>query len=146
MDADLSPKILNAHGSGDVLINRFPSDCEYRLGERMVLKKFCGKQGCSNLLTDGGYCEDHKQEAYAHDKYRGTATERGYDGRWRKARALYLKRNPLCVHCLRDGRVTPAIAVDHIIPHRGDKDLFWDMSNWQALCTRHHNSKTGSGQ
>ncbi|MFG1378079.1 HNH endonuclease [Xanthobacter autotrophicus] len=24
--------------------------------------------------------------------------------------------------------------VDHIIPHRGDKALMWDRSNWQALC------------
>jgi 5-methylcytosine-specific restriction endonuclease McrA len=30
--------------------------------------------------------------------------------------------------------------VDHIIPHRGDDRLFWDRSNWQALCAHHHNS------
>ena len=32
--------------------------------------------------------------------------------------------------------------VDHIIPHRGDQKLFWDKSNWQALCHRHHSMKT----
>ena len=26
--------------------------------------------------------------------------------------------------------------------HRRDKDLFWDESNWQALCKKCHDSKT----
>jgi 5-methylcytosine-specific restriction protein A len=41
--------------------------------------------------------------------------------------------------------------VDHIVPHRGDKKLFWDSSNWQALCDGQtgrgcHDRKTWSGQ
>jgi len=32
------------------------------------------------------------------------------------------------------------MVVDHIIPHQGDYALFWDVSNWQGLCYRHHNS------
>jgi 5-methylcytosine-specific restriction protein A len=35
-----------------------------------------------------------------------------------------------------------ATTVDHIRPHRGDYDLMWDESNWQSLCTWHHNVKT----
>lgn len=35
-----------------------------------------------------------------------------------------------------------AEVVDHIVPHRGDEKLFWDESNWQALCKRCHDSKT----
>jgi 5-methylcytosine-specific restriction endonuclease McrA len=46
---------------------------------------------------------------------------------------MYLARNPLCVHCERVGRMTSATVVDHVIPHRGDRNLFWDMANWQAL-------------
>jgi 5-methylcytosine-specific restriction protein A len=42
--------------------------------------------------------------------------------------------------CAKDNRVTPARVVDHIIPHKGDTALFWDTSNWQALCFPHHNS------
>jgi 5-methylcytosine-specific restriction endonuclease McrA len=30
-----------------------------------------------------------------------------------------------------------ATIVDHIKPHRGDQNLFWDQTNWQALCRRH---------
>ena len=35
-----------------------------------------------------------------------------------------------------------ATDVDHVIPFRGDMSLFWDESNWQALCHRHHSMKT----
>jgi 5-methylcytosine-specific restriction endonuclease McrA len=40
--------------------------------------------------------------------------------------------------CQANGKVTAASVVDHIIPHRGDDALFWDLSNWQALCKPHH--------
>jgi 5-methylcytosine-specific restriction enzyme A len=33
-----------------------------------------------------------------------------------------------------------AEVVDHIIPHKGDINLFWDTKNWQALCKWHHDS------
>jgi len=46
----------------------------------------------------------------------------------------------LCVYCLQVDRTTPATVVDHIIPHRGDKKLFWDQSNWQPLCKHCHDS------
>ena len=32
--------------------------------------------------------------------------------------------------------------VDHIIPHRGDLEMFWNQLNHQALCKRCHDSKT----
>lgn len=69
-----------------------------------------------------------------------------YDRRWRRSRKLYLDKHPLCVECARAGKVTPATVVDHIIPHRGDIELFWDVDNWQALCTKCHNEKTGRGE
>jgi 5-methylcytosine-specific restriction endonuclease McrA len=30
--------------------------------------------------------------------------------------------------------------VDHIVPHRGNRGLFWARSNWQSLCATCHNS------
>lgn len=61
-----------------------------------------------------------------------------------KARREYLTAHPLCVKCMADGRYRKATVVDHIVPHRGDERLFWDRSNWQALCKRHHDLKTGN--
>lgn len=63
-----------------------------------------------------------------------------YNARWQKARATFLKRNPLCAFCKEQGKVTAATVVDHITPHKGDSSLFWDSSNWQPLCKTHHDS------
>ncbi|WP_249777770.1 HNH endonuclease signature motif containing protein [Pontivivens nitratireducens] len=51
------------------------------------------------------------------------------------ARKAYLSAHPFCVRC--GGTAT---VVDHIKPHKGDQSLFWDQSNWQALCAHDHNS------
>lgn len=37
-----------------------------------------------------------------------------------------------------------ASVVDHVIPHRGDKALFWDSDNWQPLCKPCHDRKTAA--
>lgn len=78
----------------------------------------------------------------AHAQPRDSACERGYDHKWRTARLAYLKRNPLCVACLADGKYYEAQVVDHIVPFRDDPALKWDRENWQALCKRHHDIKT----
>jgi len=35
---------------------------------------------------------------------------------------------------MNEGIIKPATDVDHVIPHRGNRSLFWDEENWQALC------------
>lgn len=69
----------------------------------------------------------------------------GYGYKWRKESKAWLQQNPLCAECERSGRITLATDVDHIIPHRGDMDLFWRRSNWQSLCSLCHKIKTGKG-
>ena len=79
------------------------------------------------------------------DRVRGGADARGYNARWRRARIAFLQKHPLCAECQREGKLTPATVVDHIIPHRGDQRLFWDKTNWQPLCKDCHARKMGSG-
>jgi 5-methylcytosine-specific restriction protein A len=79
-------------------------------------------------------------------EWRLTATQRGYNKRWTRAAALYRSQHPVCVMCERDGRVSPAECVDHIIPHKGDQELFWNERNWQGLCWVCHSQKTASEQ
>lgn len=67
---------------------------------------------------------------------RKTSNERGYNYRWQQERKRYLIDNPFCVHCL--PLYVAATVVDHIVPHKGDDVLFWDMTNWQALCKPCH--------
>jgi len=104
----------------------------------------CKKQGCPALTNDAsGYCLEHKREAQRQqDKERGSANSRGYDRRWGKARKRFLAEHPLCVECYREGKVVAATVVDHITPHKGNQDLFWDESNWQPLCKSCHDRKT----
>lgn len=75
---------------------------------------------------------------------------------WRKARLAHLSLEPICRYCRQagqindgsrslDGRAQPDprrrfLVVDHIIPHRGNLTLFWDVANWQTLCPDHHDT------
>mgnify|MGYP001625440363 FL=1 len=106
-------------------------------------KRPCRYPGCPNLCESGTYCPEHSAESP--DRLRGSAAERGYDAKWRRARKRFLQRHPLCANCLSQGVLTPATVVDHIVPHRGDHRLFWDEQNWQPLCKACHDRKTGSG-
>ena len=69
-----------------------------------------------------------------------TTAERGYGGRWQRYRKQFLYQHPLCVYCLEQNRVTAATVVDHIEPHRGDQELFWNTENHQSLCQSCHSS------
>lgn len=60
--------------------------------------------------------------------------------RWQKVRDMWLTDHPLCCMCQTLGKLTPATVVDHVIPHRNDPKLMWDSSNYQSLCSHHHNS------
>jgi 5-methylcytosine-specific restriction endonuclease McrA len=75
-----------------------------------------------------------------------TTAQRGYGGKWQVARLQFLNQHPLCAECQRNGHIASATVIDHIIPHRGNQDLFWDRKNWQALCKSCHDAKTRSGQ
>jgi 5-methylcytosine-specific restriction protein A len=75
---------------------------------------------------------------------RKTAAQRGYDGKWQKYRAAYLKSHAYCVDPRHGEVLVLATVVDHIIPHRGDKRLFWLHSNHQPLCKRCHDIKTAT--
>lgn len=70
------------------------------------------------------------------------ANARGYTYKWQKASKAFLALNPLCAACQRKGLVVPATEVDHIIPHKGNAERFWDPHNLQSLCHRCHSRKT----
>lgn len=57
---------------------------------------------------------------------------------WRKLRRAKLMESPLCEAC----RLAPSTQVDHILPHRGDQELFLDPDNLMAMCHSCHARKT----
>jgi 5-methylcytosine-specific restriction endonuclease McrA len=61
-----------------------------------------------------------------------------YDYAWQQRRVAHLRRDPLCAFCMTLGRATPASVADHIVPHRGNADLF--NGAIQSLCKACHDS------
>ena len=57
--------------------------------------------------------------------------------RWRRLRAYMLAQNPLCVACGGAAEI-----LDHVQPHRGNEDLFYDPMNLQSMCKSCHDRKT----
>jgi 5-methylcytosine-specific restriction protein A len=107
-----------------------------------MIGKLCCRPGCRGVVY-GNVCNQCGPKKREKDT-RPSAAARGYGTSWRKAARAHLIANPLCVHCLAEKRYTSATVVDHIQPHRGDPTLFWDPTNWQPLCKRHHDRKTST--
>lgn len=103
----------------------------------------CRIPGCPGFLRVDGACDrGHGNRRTLLDARRPSARARGYDSRWEKASKAYLASHPLCASCERANRVTAATLTDHVIPHGGDRTLFWASSNWQSLCDECHALKT----
>lgn len=105
-------------------------------------KRSCSHPGCPEL-TDGQYCDQHRREEYK--KYnrfkRGEFSKRFYNSpQWQRLRKKKLSQNPLCEHCEREGRVTPATVVDHIVPIK-EGGAALDINNLQSLCRYHDDVK-----
>ena len=112
----------------------------------------CKKRGCPHFVRghvhhrlcatpDIDLAKLGKKQTAASKRYddrRGSSAKRGYGGRWQKTRVGFLAKHPLCVFCERIGKVVEATVVDHIKPHKGDMNLFWQRHNWQPLCKHHH--------
>jgi 5-methylcytosine-specific restriction protein A len=92
---------------------------------------------CGRSIPFEAQCQCQKQRERERkarfDARRPSARERGYDARWDRERAAYLKLNKTCRRC-----GEPSTTVDHIQPHRGNRALFWNRGNWQPLCTTCH--------
>lgn len=82
---------------------------------------------------------EQKREA---DSWRGSARARGYTTAWDKAAKDHLAQHPLCRYCelglFGDPSIVAATLVDHLIPHRGDHEIFWNRRDWVSSCAPCH--------
>jgi len=76
------------------------------------------------------------------DKQRGSAASRGYGADWTRFRNAYLKRNPLCAECEKEGRVVIAEELHHLVPIAVDPSRRLDPTNCDGLCERCHSDAT----
>lgn len=81
------------------------------------------------------------QNARAYDRHRQADKNFYSSTRWVKFRASFLAKNPLCVDCTAEGRVTLADHVHHIVPRKQRPDLAFDEGNCESCCQPHHNAK-----
>lgn len=66
-----------------------------------------------------------------------SASDKGYDAVWNRYRFRFLHYNKKCYACGSDATV-----VDHIRAHKGDDELFKNLSNHMPLCRQCHNTVT----
>ena len=105
-------------------------------------KKPCRYPNCSELTNDR-YCDKHKKMIDSEYNRTSRPFKHLYNtNRWKTLRKQFLREHPLCEECKKNGVVEAATVVDHIKPHQGDEELFWDQNNWQSLCKQCHDQKT----
>ena len=96
----------------------------------------CSHPGCTALVYQGNRCAAHV-EVYHDQNYR--AWYRSPE--WARIRKQQLLEQPWCEDCRAAGKLELATDVDHVIPHRGDRNIF--MSGpFRSLCHSCHSKKT----
>jgi 5-methylcytosine-specific restriction enzyme A len=113
-----------------------------------MAKRPCRRNGCAQLVVRG-YCDGCSPTYSAAARYEAKRSELKStvwynSARWRKMRAGYFARHPLCVDPYRVHAPGVALAtdLDHKVPHKEDFVLFWDHDNLQGLCHSCHSTKT----
>jgi 5-methylcytosine-specific restriction protein A len=102
-------------------------------------RKICNSPGCNTLIElSERYCPRHKKEEpppfssairYNECLYKTT--------QWKQLRAKVLKEQTNCCKCGID-RTETKLEVHHLIPPRGNEDLFFDEGNLVAVCSVCH--------
>lgn len=88
----------------------------------------------------------HAYNKRAADHLRGNSAERGYDALWRRLRDWFMRRNPRCELCLKQGVSRKGTVVDHRKSIAEAPELRLDPSNLRTLCKHHHDQRTAREQ
>ena len=118
-----------------------------------MLKRICQYSGCNEMAENGhAYCEKHLAESHrkhqewlkSHNKKKpfenATRANNYNNAEWRALRREVLKRDGYqCCQC----GITAAesgypLEIHHIIPPKGNKELFFDINNCATLCKLCH--------
>ena len=112
---------------------------DYSIMPYAPLNSECREFGCRNgRTTRSPFCPEHgggiSEKAKLNSKLYN-------DQAWAKIRARQLSKQPLCARCANNGKVTAALHVDHVFPHRRDPSAF-KINIFQSLCASCHTAKT----
>jgi 5-methylcytosine-specific restriction protein A len=107
-------------------------------------KRMCNFPGCTVLIDPSErYCLKHKKEKSSNSRKPFENAQRSnnnlyHTAQWKNLRKKVLKDNNYCVYC----GSRENLVIDHIIPPRGNEDLFFSENNLQVVCHRCHSLKT----
>jgi 5-methylcytosine-specific restriction protein A len=90
-------------------------------------------------------CPRHERERRRFwDAHRDQATRSLYTRQWAAYSKARLAEYPLCADPFGNHapRIVAATVTDHIVPHQGDRERFWNPTNHQSLCKACHDAKT----
>ena len=105
-------------------------------------RRLCAR--CRIIVT--GPCPTCSTDHQARDRERGSAASRGYDAKWRKRRAQYLKYHPVCVLCDQAAEVAdhwPLSRRELLAQGAEHPD---SDEHLRPLCKRHHDQETAKNQ
>lgn len=100
----------------------------------------CKYQGCDNLVNkEGEYCSVHVGYIIKRKPFEGASRSSLYkEYKWKALSKRILQQHPYCAICGREDE----LIVHHIIPHRGNIDLFYDEENMVVVCKECHSTLT----
>lgn len=90
------------------------------------------------LCRCGAIVERHCERCRPRQVRSKTTAERGYDHRWRDLSERKRRENPLCEECEREGTVTPATEVHHVVPIAQAPHLRLQWANLMSVCSACH--------
>ena len=121
----------------------------------MARLEYCAYTSCRELVPMGQtYCEKHAEIALKREKQRlrevarrrvtdqRSSSKLGYGRKCGRISQRWRVQHPYCEECKRQGRLTLAECVDHIVPHKGAPTLLYNLNNLQSLCWKCHSRKT----
>ena len=121
-----------------------------------MIKRICQYSGCNDMSEPGHtYCakhlvesqkkhkewlEDHKKKPFEN----ATRTNNYNNAEWRKLRKEVLERdNYQCQQCGITAKESGfPLEIHHVIPPKGNKELFFDINNCVTLCKFCHSRIT----
>ena len=84
--------------------------------------------------------DPHRRRSYERERRQAKPWRAWYASkRWKDRAAAQLDREPLCAMHRAKGKAVAATVADHVVPHRGDAELFW-KGELQSLCAPCHSS------
>ena len=105
-------------------------------------KRPCAYPGCGRLAEREQYCAEHQKvmDKQYNQYERDPASNKRYGRAWKRIRDRFIKAHPLCEECQKQGKLTPAEEVHHILPLSQGGTHAED--NLMSLCTPCHSAIT----